>query len=54
MAPYAFLAANDAEIKHESDQRDIVLTILTRMGIGVSKINPPLPGMLLMELERTW
>lgn len=54
MAPYVFLATNDAEIKRRGDQRDIVPTLLTRMGIDISKINPPLPGRLLTEPERAW
>lgn len=54
MAPYVFLATNDAEIKRRGDQRDIVPTILTRMGVDPSKFNPPLPGRLLTEPEKAW
>jgi len=54
MAPYVFLAINDPEIKRRGDQRDIVPTILMRMGVDVSKINPPLLGRLLTEPERAW
>lgn len=54
MAPYVFLATNDPAIKGRGDQRDIVPTILSRMGLDISKITPPLPGRLLTQPERTW
>ncbi|MBE3577562.1 MAG: alkaline phosphatase family protein [Limnochordales bacterium] len=54
MAPYVFLATNDPEIKRRGDQRDIAPTILARMGVDISRLNPPLLGRLLTEPERPW
>lgn len=54
MAPYVFLATNDSEIKRRGDQRDIAPTILVRMGVDISKFNPPLLGRLLTDPERSW
>ncbi|WAM32453.1 alkaline phosphatase family protein [Caldicellulosiruptor naganoensis] len=54
MASDVFFATNDAEIKRRGDQRDIVPTILVRMEVDVSRFNPPLPGRLLTEPERSW
>lgn len=54
MAPYVFLATNDETIQRRGDQRDIAPTILSRMGVDISKIEPPLPGRLLTDPERPW
>lgn len=54
MAPHVFLATNDPGIKRRGDQRDIVPTILSQMGIDLSKITPALPGRLLTQPERAW
>ncbi|HHY45948.1 MAG TPA: sulfatase-like hydrolase/transferase [Firmicutes bacterium] len=54
MAPYVFLATNDPEIKRRGDQRDIVPTLLARMGFDISKVDPPLLGRLLTEPEKPW
>lgn len=54
MAPYVFLATNDPGIKRGGDQRDIVPTILSQMGIDLSEITPALPGRLLTQPERAW
>ena len=54
MAPYVFLATNDPGIKTRGDQRDIVPTILSQMGIDLSEITPALPGRLLTQPERAW
>ncbi|HHV62874.1 MAG TPA: sulfatase-like hydrolase/transferase [Firmicutes bacterium] len=54
MAPYVFLATNDPAIERRGDQRDIAPTILTRMGIDISKANPPLLGRLLTDPEKPW
>lgn len=53
-APYVFLATNDSAIKSRGDQRDIVPTVLTRMGVDISRFNPPLLGRVLTEPERAW
>lgn len=53
-APYVFLATNDSAIKRRGDQRDIVPTILTRMGVDISNFTPPLLGRLLTEPEKAW
>ncbi|MCR4401500.1 MAG: alkaline phosphatase family protein [Firmicutes bacterium] len=54
MAPYVFLATNDETIQRRGDQRDVAPTILSRMGVDVSKIEPPLPGRLLTDPEKPW
>jgi len=54
MAPYVFLATNDETIQRRGDQRDIAPTILSRMGVDISKIEPPLPGRLLTDPEKPW
>lgn len=54
MAPYVFLATNDPAIEQRGDQRDIVPTILTRMGVDISKVNPPLLGRSLTDPEKPW
>lgn len=54
MAPYVFLATNDPTIKQRGDQRDIAPTILTRMGVDISKVGPPLLGRQLTDPEKPW
>ncbi|HPO11865.1 MAG TPA: alkaline phosphatase family protein [Candidatus Hydrogenedentes bacterium] len=43
-APYVFLATNDAKVKRRGMREDITPTILTRMGIDVNALHPPLSG----------
>jgi predicted AlkP superfamily pyrophosphatase or phosphodiesterase len=54
MAPYVFLATNDDMVRRRGDQRDIAPTILSRMGVDVSRLKPPLPGRILTDQEKPW
>jgi len=46
-APEVVLAANMKNLTKDGDQRDIVPTILTEMGVDISKIEPKYPGTVL-------
>jgi len=48
-APYVTLAANLKSLKKSGDQRDIVPTILTEMGMDTLKIQPKLKGIVLTK-----
>jgi len=48
-APHTFLATNDKKIVRGGDQKDIVPTILTEMGIDYTKFDPKLPGKSLTK-----
>ncbi len=48
-APRVFLASNDKNVVHGGNQRDIVPTILTEMGVDCTKFEPKLPGKSLTE-----
>jgi arylsulfatase A-like enzyme len=43
-APQSFLATNDPAVKRNGQQRDIVPTILSAMGVNLGTIKPTLPG----------
>ena len=43
-APYVFLATNDPRVKRRGERSDITPTILTRFGLDLSRIEPPLDG----------
>ncbi|MCS7237755.1 MAG: alkaline phosphatase family protein [Thermoguttaceae bacterium] len=43
-APFIFLATNDPAVKRAGMRQDIAPTILDRMGVNLSKIEPPLDG----------
>jgi predicted AlkP superfamily pyrophosphatase or phosphodiesterase len=43
-ASHVFLATNDPRVKTNGEQRDITPTVLSAMGVDVSKLHPPLPG----------
>lgn len=43
-ATHVFLATNDASVKSNGEQRDVVPTVLSAMGVDVAKIRPPYPG----------
>ena len=55
-APYVFLATNDPKVRRRGERSDITPTILTRFGLDVSKIEPPLDGHSLTRSYRppTW
>ncbi len=53
-APYVFLATNDTAIQRRGDQRDLVPTILARMGVDPWQFTPRYAGRLLTEPERKW
>jgi predicted AlkP superfamily pyrophosphatase or phosphodiesterase len=42
-APHVFLGTNDLGL-HNGQQRDVAPTVLSAMGVDLSKISPPLPG----------
>jgi predicted AlkP superfamily pyrophosphatase or phosphodiesterase len=46
-APYIFLVTNDLSVKKEGSRADITPTILNRLGVDLSKIQPPLSGVPL-------
>jgi Type I phosphodiesterase / nucleotide pyrophosphatase len=48
-APHIFLATNDAAVKTNGQQRDIAPTVLSAMGVDLSRIAPALPGRPLLE-----
>ena len=48
-APSVYLASNDKKVVHGGNQRDIVPTILTEMGVDRTKFEPKLPGKSLTE-----
>lgn len=43
-APYVFLATNDPQVRCAGMRQDIAPTILSRFGVDVGKIDPPLTG----------
>jgi len=43
-APYVFLGTNDKKVIRGGSRADIAPTILDRLGVDLSKINPPLDG----------
>lgn len=43
-APQSFLATNDPDVKRNGQQRDIVPTVLSALGVNLAPIKPPLPG----------
>jgi len=43
-APYVFLATNDAKVMRRGERADIAPTILDRLGLDLSRIEPPLDG----------
>ena len=43
-APQSFLATNDPDVKRNGQQRDIVPTVLSALGVNLATIKPPLPG----------
>ena len=43
-APHIFLATNDPTVKIDGQQRDVAPTVLSAMGVDLSKIRPALPG----------
>lgn len=51
-APYIFLATNDKNIQRRGFREDIMPTILTRMGVPIDKISPPLDGSPLNKPEK--
>jgi len=46
-APYVYLAANLKSLTRDGDQRDIVRTILTEMGVDTAKFESKLKGAVL-------
>ena len=48
-APYVFLATNDAHVRRNGSRADITPTILARLGVDLSKIDPPLSGKPLIK-----
>lgn len=48
-APYVFLATNDTQVKKDGMRVDIAPTILARLGVNLSKIEPPLSGKALTK-----
>lgn len=48
-APHIFLATNDKAVKHGGNQADIPATILTRLGVDISPLQPPLAGRSLTK-----
>jgi len=48
-APYVFLATNDKAVTRDGDREDIAPTVMKRLGIDLSKLNPPLDGTPLDE-----
>lgn len=43
-APYVFLATNDPKVKRGGMRQDVAPTILSRFGVDLSTIDPPLSG----------
>jgi hypothetical protein len=50
-APYVFLATNDSKVIRRGLRCDITPTILDRMGLDLTKLDPPLDG---HSLARSW
>jgi predicted AlkP superfamily pyrophosphatase or phosphodiesterase len=48
-ATHIFLATNDAKVRTYGEQRDIAPTVLSAMGVDLSKITPRLPGKVLAK-----
>jgi len=48
-ATHIFLGTNDARVKTYGEQRDIAPTVLSEMGVDLSKITPRLPGKVLAK-----
>jgi arylsulfatase A-like enzyme len=48
-APYVFLATNDKQVMRGGCRADITPTILARLGVDPSKVNPPLDGEPLLK-----
>jgi hypothetical protein len=48
-ATRVFLATNDPSVSLPGEQRDIAPTLLSAMGVDLTKINPPLPGKVLAK-----
>jgi predicted AlkP superfamily pyrophosphatase or phosphodiesterase len=44
MAPHIFLATNDKAVMRGGRLVDVPVTILTRMGVDITKVDPPLAG----------
>ncbi|HUW81313.1 MAG TPA: alkaline phosphatase family protein [Phycisphaerae bacterium] len=43
-APYVFLATNDPKVIRQGERCDIAPTILTRLGVDLRRLSPPLDG----------
>jgi predicted AlkP superfamily pyrophosphatase or phosphodiesterase len=48
-ATHIFLGTNDAKVRTYGEQRDIAPTVLSAMGVDLSKITPRLPGKVLAK-----
>jgi predicted AlkP superfamily pyrophosphatase or phosphodiesterase len=48
-ATHIFLGTNDANVSQAGEQRDIAPTVLTAMGVDLSKLTPRLPGKVLSK-----
>lgn len=48
-APYVFLATNDKQVMRDGARADITPTILARLGVDLSKCDPPLDGEPLIQ-----
>ena len=46
-ATHIFLGTNDAKVSLPGEQRDIAPTVLSAMGVDLTKIAPRLPGKVL-------
>jgi arylsulfatase A-like enzyme len=46
-APHIFLATNDKAVIRGGNQVDVPVTILTRMGVDIANVQPPLAGQSL-------
>jgi predicted AlkP superfamily pyrophosphatase or phosphodiesterase len=48
-ATHIFLATNDPRVARGGEQRDIAPTILSALGVDLTKLTPPLPGRVLAK-----
>ena len=48
-ATQVFLASNDPTVARAGEQRDVAPTVLSAMGVDLTKINPLLPGKVLTQ-----
>jgi hypothetical protein len=53
-APYVFLGTNDPKVIRRGERCDVAPTILSRFGLDLARLDPPLDGISLTEPKPTW